>query len=69
MLMRIVHQAEQDRLDMQHAAMLHLLGGNLYLAPVKDPKFVLDVATGTGIWALEFGASVSVSLRLHVNWL
>jgi ubiquinone/menaquinone biosynthesis C-methylase UbiE len=27
----------------------------LYLAPVENPKQVLDVATGTGIWAVEFG--------------
>lgn len=34
-----------------------LLDGKLGEAPVKDPKFVLDIATGTGIWALDYGES------------
>lgn len=47
--------AEQDRLDFQHAMMAHLWDGRLVLAPLpRAPKLVLDVATGTGIWALEF---------------
>lgn len=47
--------------------------GKLYNAPVKDPKNVLDIATGgyvpasiiftdikagTGIWAIEFGRTL-----------
>lgn len=51
--------AEQDRLDLQHAGFLRLLDGRLYLAPLQDPKFVLDIATGTGIWALEFGVFIA----------
>ena len=35
--------------------------GALYSAPVKDPKRVLDLGTGTGIWALEFGTSLWLS--------
>lgn len=31
-----------------------LLGGRLYFAPITNPKHVLDVGTGTGIWAVEF---------------
>lgn len=31
-----------------------LLGGDLHLAPIKDPKRVLDIGTGTGIWAIDF---------------
>lgn len=32
------------------------LGGKLNLAPVSnDPKRVLDIGTGTGIWAIEIG--------------
>jgi hypothetical protein len=47
--------AEQDRLDLQHAVFLHLFGQQLYRAPLQDPKFVIDIATGTGIWAMKFG--------------
>jgi ubiquinone/menaquinone biosynthesis C-methylase UbiE len=33
-----------------------LLRGNLALAPMaKLPEYVLDVGTGTGIWAVEYG--------------
>ncbi|KAK7968617.1 S-adenosyl-L-methionine-dependent methyltransferase [Apiospora saccharicola] len=49
---------EQDRLDVQHAGMTLLLGGQLAVAPFeKVPENVLDVATGTGIWALEYDLS------------
>ncbi|TGZ80686.1 S-adenosyl-L-methionine-dependent methyltransferase [Ascodesmis nigricans] len=48
-------ETEQDRLDMYHHMMLELLGGKLSLAPFdKDPGFVLDCGTGTGIWALDY---------------
>ncbi|OQE23263.1 hypothetical protein PENSTE_c009G03540 [Penicillium steckii] len=31
-----------------------LLKGDLFKAPVKNPQKVLDLGTGTGIWAIEF---------------
>jgi hypothetical protein len=47
---------EQDRLDFQHAGLTVLLDGRMHVAPLPaEPKLVLDIATGTGIWALEFG--------------
>ncbi|KAI1874223.1 uncharacterized protein JN550_002802 [Neoarthrinium moseri] len=47
--------AEQDRLDLQHHMFTLMLDGWFGLAPMTTvPAFVLDVATGTGIWALEF---------------
>lgn len=30
------------------------LGGELHLAPVKNPRETLDVGTGTGLWAINF---------------
>ncbi|KAH8674129.1 S-adenosyl-L-methionine-dependent methyltransferase [Xylariales sp. PMI_506] len=45
---------EQDRLDFQHAGISILLGGRLHFAPIQNPKHVADIATGTGIWAIEF---------------
>jgi hypothetical protein len=46
--------SEQDREDMKHAMMVNLLGGRLHFAPIGDnPQNVLDVGTGTGIWAIE----------------
>lgn len=48
-------EQEQDRLDLYHYIYLVLLRGKLYLAPTKgeDLKMVLDVGTGTGIWATD----------------
>ncbi|KAK5010313.1 hypothetical protein LTR28_010644 [Elasticomyces elasticus] len=47
-------EAEQDRLDLQHHIYRLCLGGRLHCAPVKNPQRVLDIGTGTGIWAMEF---------------
>ncbi|KAH8660063.1 S-adenosyl-L-methionine-dependent methyltransferase [Xylariales sp. PMI_506] len=47
--------AEQDRLDLQHEIVRLMFDGWLALAPLPTvPKNVLDIGTGTGIWALEF---------------
>jgi ubiquinone/menaquinone biosynthesis C-methylase UbiE len=45
-------QAEGDRLDLQHYLVRHVARGN-YRAPIRQPRAILDVATGTGIWARE----------------
>ncbi|KAH8678415.1 S-adenosyl-L-methionine-dependent methyltransferase [Xylariales sp. PMI_506] len=47
--------AEQDRLDLQHEIFRLCFDGWLALAPLTAaPEFVLDVATGTGLWVHEF---------------
>ncbi|KAF2089174.1 S-adenosyl-L-methionine-dependent methyltransferase [Saccharata proteae CBS 121410] len=47
--------AEKDRLDLQHHLYLMAAGNKLYLAPIKkNPQNVLDIATGTGLWAIDF---------------
>lgn len=45
---------EQERLDLQHAVFMMLLKGKLGLAPINNPQAVLDLGTGTGIWAIDF---------------
>lgn len=47
-------EKEQDRLDLFHHLFLSLLGGRLCTAPLDNPHRVLDVGTGTGIWAIDF---------------
>ncbi|KAL1976120.1 hypothetical protein VTN31DRAFT_2402 [Thermomyces dupontii] len=47
-------ETENDRLDMFHELCLTLLHRKLYLAPIKNPQRVIDLGTGTGIWAIDF---------------
>ncbi|KAI5861321.1 S-adenosyl-L-methionine-dependent methyltransferase [Durotheca rogersii] len=45
---------EQERNVLQHEISVEVHDGELYLCPVVKPKRVLDVGTGTGVWAVEF---------------
>lgn len=49
-------EAEQDREDMKHAC-VKMLCQQLYFAPLdeRNVQNVLDIGTGTGIWAIEMG--------------
>ena len=40
--------------------------GKLFYAPLENPKRVLDIGTGTGIWAMEFG-SFRVSTMITIS--
>jgi hypothetical protein len=47
-------ELELERLDLQHHVYHPRLDGKLFLAPISaTPHNVLDVGTGTGIWAIE----------------
>jgi SAM-dependent methyltransferase len=61
-------EEEDFRLDFQHHALFHAIG-NHYIAPIHPPlPLILDVGTGTGIWASEiarlFPASTVVGVDL-----
>ncbi|KXH69618.1 methyltransferase domain-containing protein [Colletotrichum salicis] len=49
-----VDEAEKDRLDMFHALITRARGG-LWEVPLPDKPQVLDLGTGTGIWAIDVG--------------
>ncbi|KAK6592270.1 methyltransferase [Botrytis cinerea] len=47
-------EAEQQRLDLKHHVFKLILGGKLFCAPIDpNPQRILDVGTGTGLWAIE----------------
>lgn len=50
--------AENERLDLQHHLFLLTFNNNLYLSPAgrdgHQLRHVLDVGTGTGLWATDF---------------
>ncbi|KAK1640154.1 methyltransferase domain-containing protein [Colletotrichum phormii] len=48
-------ESESDRLDFNHMLMVKTIGDKLYLAPFEKGKInrVLDIGTGTGVWALQ----------------
>ncbi|KXH44122.1 hypothetical protein CSIM01_04426 [Colletotrichum simmondsii] len=52
-------ELENDRLDLQHNLFIRMFDNRLGAAPPNDPEYkvgrVLDVGTGSGIWAIDFG--------------
>ncbi|KAG6185767.1 hypothetical protein E4U36_001146 [Claviceps purpurea] len=49
---------ERERLEWQGRILVELFGGKLYFAPLdkrRPPRHILDVATGTGEWAIQMG--------------
>nr|XP_036577459.1 phosphoethanolamine N-methyltransferase (TAM domain methyltransferase) [Colletotrichum truncatum]KAF6784430.1 phosphoethanolamine N-methyltransferase (TAM domain methyltransferase) [Colletotrichum truncatum] len=48
-------ETEQERLDMTHHVFLLTLKGELCATHLDNPQTILDIGTGTGIWAIEIG--------------
>jgi len=46
-------EEELNRMDLENHLFFMLLGGKLHHAPLKSPQRILDLGTGTGIWAVE----------------
>ena len=41
-------------MDFEHHIFKYLVGGELHVAPLgSNPQRILDLGTGTGIWAIE----------------
>ncbi|KAK1753311.1 S-adenosyl-L-methionine-dependent methyltransferase [Echria macrotheca] len=50
-------EKEMDRLDLIHHMMIKGVGDKYFLAPIPESRLkrILDIGTGTGIWAIEMG--------------
>ncbi|KAI1970852.1 hypothetical protein LOZ51_006310 [Ophidiomyces ophidiicola] len=46
-------EREQERLDYMHHMFLLTLDGELCHTKLENPQHILDIGTGTGIWAIE----------------
>lgn len=63
-------EVESDRLDMQHHEFQLIFDGKLFTAPIPKDKVlhrVLDIGTGTGIWAIDFADDHPESSVLGVD--
>ncbi|KAL2061573.1 hypothetical protein VTL71DRAFT_6950 [Oculimacula yallundae] len=63
-------EGENDRLDLQHHMYYLTLKGKLYVAPIPEEQKlhrVLDIGTGTGIWAIDFADEHPESQVLGVD--
>ncbi|CAI6338941.1 unnamed protein product [Periconia digitata] len=50
-------QFEIERMDLQYEILKVLFKGRSFFAPLKDPRKILDIGTGTGKWAIEMDLS------------
>lgn len=48
---------EQHRMEFQHLCLRAAHNNQLFFAPINNPRKVLDVGTGTGIWAIDLADS------------
>ncbi|KAF6814098.1 methyltransferase domain-containing protein [Colletotrichum plurivorum] len=48
-------EPEQEREDMKHAMCVNVMDGKLHSAPLENPQKIVDLGTGTGIWAIDMG--------------
>ncbi|KAF2808335.1 S-adenosyl-L-methionine-dependent methyltransferase [Mytilinidion resinicola] len=59
---------EQDREDLKHAMFLLLFNKTLHFAPLENQAMkVIDLGTGTGIWALDFADQYPLADVLGVD--
>ncbi|KAK0507155.1 hypothetical protein JMJ35_010193 [Cladonia borealis] len=63
-------EQEQARLDLQHHVLHLAFKRTLYFAPISEKTpAILDLGTGTGIWAIEVGPSPLRHQALLLMWL
>ncbi|KAK5940345.1 hypothetical protein PMZ80_007765 [Knufia obscura] len=60
---------EQNRLDLVHHMYKMVLGGELYTTPLEPSSLgrILDVGTGTGIWAIEMADQFPAAVVIRTD--
>jgi len=59
--------SEQDRMDIMYHAVRLSIGDTLFHAPVVNPTAVLDIGTGTGIWAIDLADAYPAALVIGTD--
>ena len=63
-----VDMQERERLSLQHEMYSLVLDGNTFLAPIDDrPQKILDLATGTGEWAVDVADRYPAAVVLGID--
>ncbi|XP_044722024.1 methyltransferase domain-containing protein [Hirsutella rhossiliensis] len=63
-----IDDLEMDRNDLQHCKFTLLMNDSLFLAPIVDfPQNILDLGTGSGIWAIDVAEQYPSALVIGVD--
>lgn len=54
-------------MDFNHKIYSLVLDGDLAKAPIRAPRHVLDIGTGTGIWAINFAKNNPMSFVIGTD--
>nr|KAK5116037.1 hypothetical protein LTR85_009319 [Meristemomyces frigidus] len=60
-------EPEQERMEIHHHSMRMLLEGKHYVAPVTRPTSILDIGTGTGIWAIDVADAIPAAHVIGID--
>jgi len=55
-----------DQMDIEHHNQ-GLMLGKLHMSPLRDPQEILDVGTGTGIWAIDMADTYPAALITGID--
>ncbi|KIV94201.1 hypothetical protein PV10_01989 [Exophiala mesophila] len=60
-------EEEQRRMDIHYHSLRFAIRDRLYYAPIENPTSVIDVGTGTGIWAMDMADNYPAAQVLGID--